>query len=57
MEATAKGYEFAAENPDESAQILIDGDNTGSLKDAEDLVKKSRNSFPQNTLTTQKAGA
>ena len=42
MEATAKGYEFAAENPDESAQILIDGDNTGSLKDAEDLVKKSQ---------------
>ena len=42
MEATAKGYEFAAENPDEAAQILIDGDNTGSLKDAEDLVKKSQ---------------
>ena len=42
MEATAKGYEFAAENPDEAAQILIDGDNTGSLKDAEELVKKSQ---------------
>ena len=42
MEATAKGYEYAAENPDEAAQILIDGDNTGSLKDAEELVKKSQ---------------
>ena len=39
MEATAKGYEFAAENPDEAAQMLFDGDNTGSLKGAEDLVK------------------
>ena len=42
MEATAKGYEYAAENPEEAAQILIDGDNTGSLKDAQDLVKKSQ---------------
>ena len=30
------------ENPDEAAQMLIDGDNTGSLKGAEDLVKKSQ---------------
>lgn len=29
-------------DPDEAAQILIDGDNTGSLKDAEELVKKSQ---------------
>ena len=42
MEATAKGYEYAVENPEEAAQILIDGDNTGSLKDAEELVKKSQ---------------
>ena len=34
--------DYLAENPDEAAQILIDGDNTGSLKDAEDLVKKSQ---------------
>ena len=42
MEATAKGYEYAVENPDEAAQMLIDGDNTGSLKGAEELVKKSQ---------------
>lgn len=42
MEATAKGYEFAAENPEEAAQILIDGDNTGSLKGTEELVLKSQ---------------
>lgn len=42
MEATAKGYEYAAENPDEAAEILIAGDETGSLKDSEELVKKSQ---------------
>lgn len=42
MEATAKGYEYAIENPKDAAQMLIDGDNTGSLKDSEELVKKSQ---------------
>lgn len=42
MEATAKGYEFAAEHPQEAAQMLIDGDNTGSLSGAEDLIFKSQ---------------
>ncbi len=42
MEATAKGYEYAAEHPDEAADMLIAGDNTGSLKGAEELVKKSQ---------------
>lgn len=42
MEATAKGYEYAAEHPEEAADILIAGDNTGSLKGAEELVKKSQ---------------
>lgn len=42
LEATAKGYEFAAENPDEAAEILIAGDNTGSLAEAEELVKTSQ---------------
>lgn len=42
LEATKKGYEWAAENPDEAADILIEGDNTGSLKESEDLVKKSQ---------------
>lgn len=42
MAATAKGYEFAAENPEEAAQMLMDGDNTGSLKGSEELVIKSQ---------------
>lgn len=42
LTAVKKGYEFAAENPDEAAQILIDADNTGSLKGSEELVKKSQ---------------
>ena len=42
MEATAKGYEYAAEHPEEAADMLIEGDNTGSLKGAEELVKKSQ---------------
>lgn len=42
LEATKKGYEFAAENPDEAADILIEGDQTGSLKESEELVKKSQ---------------
>lgn len=50
LEATAKGYEYAAENPDEAAQILIDGDDTGSLTGCEDLVKKSQEYLSQQYL-------
>ena len=42
LAATSKGYEYAIEHPDEAAQILIDGDKTGSLADSEELVKKSQ---------------
>lgn len=42
LEATARGYEFAAENPEEAADMLIAGDNTGSLAEAEELVKASQ---------------
>ncbi|MBQ8209070.1 MAG: ABC transporter substrate-binding protein [Clostridia bacterium] len=42
LAAAKKGYEYAAQNPDESAQILIDADNTGSLKGSEELVKQSQ---------------
>lgn len=42
MEATAKGYEYAAKNPKEAAKMLIDGDETGSLKANEELVYKSQ---------------
>ena len=42
LSATKKGYEYAIKNPDEAAQILIDGDDTGSLKGSEELVKASQ---------------
>ncbi len=42
MEATVKGYEYAVENPKEAAKMLIDGDETGSLKANEELVYKSQ---------------
>lgn len=42
LAATARGYEFAAENPEEAADMLIAGDNTGSLAEAEELVKASQ---------------
>ncbi|MBQ7372817.1 MAG: ABC transporter substrate-binding protein [Blautia sp.] len=42
MEATAKGYAFAAENPIEAADMLIAGDSTGSLAGTEDLVYASQ---------------
>lgn len=42
LAATSKGYEYAVDHPDEAAQILIDADNTGSLRGSEDLVKKSQ---------------
>lgn len=42
LSATQKGYEYAVKNPDEAAQILIDGDDTGSLKGSEKLVKASQ---------------
>lgn len=42
LAATKKGYEYAVEHPDEAAQMLIDGDTTGSLKGSEELVKASQ---------------
>lgn len=42
MEATKKGYEYAAENPKEAADILIKGDDTGSLRSSKELVYKSQ---------------
>ncbi len=40
--ALKQGYEYAAENPAEAAQILIDGDDTGSLRDSVELVTSSQ---------------
>lgn len=42
LEATRKGYEFAIENPREAADMLIAGDNTGSLNGSEELVYASQ---------------
>ena len=42
LAATAKGYEYAIENPKEAADILINGDSTKSLVGSEDLVYASQ---------------
>ena len=42
LQATEKGYRFAIDNPDEAAQLLIDGDETHSLVGSEELVKASQ---------------
>lgn len=42
LRATAKGYEYAIENPEAAASILVKGDTTGSLADSLDLVTESQ---------------
>lgn len=42
LAALKKGYEYAIDNPEEAAQILVDGDTTGSLKDSLELVTESQ---------------
>ena len=42
LAATEKGYQYAIDNPKKAADILIEGDDTGSLKGSEDLVYKSQ---------------
>ncbi len=42
LAATAKGYEYAIENPDEAAHMLIMADETGSLVGSEELVVASQ---------------
>ncbi len=42
LAATVKGYEYAIAHPEEAAEMLIAGDNTGSLEDARDLVYASQ---------------
>ncbi len=51
LEATARGYEYAIENPEESAQILIDGDETGSLLGSEELVIESQKWISQQYIS------
>lgn len=42
LDATAKGYQYAIEHPEEAAEFLISGDSTGSLEDARELVYASQ---------------
>lgn len=42
LSAVAKGYEYAIANPEEAAQMLIDGDTTGSLAGSKELVTESQ---------------
>lgn len=42
LEATQKGYEYAIDHPKEAADMLIAGDETGSLQGSEDLVYGSQ---------------
>lgn len=42
LRATQRGYEYAAENPEEAAELLIQGDTTGSLSGSRELVTKSQ---------------
>ena len=42
LKATQKGYEFAIDNPEEAAEILIMSDETGSLTGSETLVTESQ---------------
>ncbi len=42
LSATEKGYRYAAEHPEEAADLLIEGDTTGSLREARDLVVASQ---------------
>ena len=42
LSAVAQGYEYAIENPEEAAQILIEGDTTGALAGMEDLIVESQ---------------
>lgn len=42
LQATKKGYEYAVENPEAAASILIKADTTGSLIGSEKLVTESQ---------------
>lgn len=42
LAALEKGYTYAIEHPEEAAQILINGDTTGSLRGSEELVIESQ---------------
>ena len=47
-------YEYAIENPKDAAKILIEGDDTGSLKASEELVYKSQEFISKQYLADSK---
>ncbi len=51
IEATKKGYEYAISNSKEAADMLIEGDETGSLRDSKDLVYKSQEWLSKNYVS------
>lgn len=55
LAATAKGYTYAAEHPKEAADMLIAGDNTGSLRGAEELVYASQEYLAKEYISDAKA--
>ena len=50
LAATKKGYQYAIDNPKKAADLLIAGDDTGSLKGSEDLVYKSQDVYKRQHL-------
>ena len=42
LRAAGRGYAYAAEHPKEAADMLIEGDSTGSLSGSEDLIYASQ---------------
>ena len=42
LAALKEGYEYAIENPEESAKILVESDETGSLRDSLEFVTESQ---------------
>ena len=42
LRATAKGYQYASEHPEDAAEMLIAGDTTGALEDSRELVYASQ---------------
>ena len=58
LAATAKGYQYAIDHPEEAADILIKSDDTGSLNGSEELVKESQKiGWPISISATPKNGA
>lgn len=49
IKATARGYNFAIQNPEESAKILIDGVQKGTFDDAEFVIESQKYLSPRYT--------